>query len=151
MSAFQLISLSDSSALWELNPGAEILEGRQALRSAQRSLRGVLHGCVWGAHYRAQVPLSFVESGLREAAAAWWRSQARLAWTQFGATGPETAIVRIGNAGHPLGRRQRPFAGRYAGTLVLEGIGRHGDRVHGAPFILDHAIFGTLDTDNVLL
>jgi hypothetical protein len=146
-----LISTNDSSGLWAFHPGRSITEGRQALRSSLRSLSGELYGYSWGTHFRASLPITFAESGLRAALAHWWRVQSRLAWIQIGSGGPVTALVRIGNRQDPLGRRHVPDGALFAGLLLLEGIGREADRVRGAPLILDHATFGTLGTFNTLV
>jgi hypothetical protein len=151
MDGYYLICMSNSSGLWPVHPGHGATEERRSSRSAHRSRVGGLHAYAWGAHYGATVPLTFVESGFQGVLGEWWRTQSRLAWVRFGATGPVTVLVRIGNLERPLGRRHAPEGARFAGTLRLEGIGRDGDRIRGAPLILDHATLGTLDAHNALL
>lgn len=151
MSEFRLISLTGSSALWCLRPRWGMHEARRVRRESLRDRTGGLHTLTWGGWYEATVPLHLAGGALADALQQWWREQARLAWTVESSDGAETAIVRVADPVAPLGRRERGQPQRRRGTVRLAGIGRDGDRVRGAPLILDHQRFGALDADNVLL
>ena len=151
MHEFYLIGLSDSSALWPVHPGWGFQESREASLRSMRTRGGALYATTWEHHFAAALPLAQVSSGFQAALADWWRRGETVAWVGIGSSGPQTVLARVSNPGRPLGRREPPEGLRFAGTAKLEGIGRDGDRVQGAPFILDHARFGTFDTHNVLL
>ena len=151
MRNYFIVSISDSSALWQVRPGWSYRETRRLLKSESRSQRAGHFVYTWGSHFRASLPLTFVESALRETLHGWWRNQADLAWVRDRDSGPETAVVRIGGERQPLRRRQRAQPDFHSGTVELAGLGRTGDRIRGAPLILDHDRFGTLDTFNVLI
>lgn len=151
MNEFFLVSLGDSSALWPIRPGWEMRDAREVLRPSMRTRAGGLFACTWELHFAASLPLARIEEDCQRALGDWWRSAAIVAWCEIDSRGASTVLTRVGNPGRPLGRREPPDGRRLAGTVRLEGLGRDGDRVRGAPFILDHARFGTLDTNNVLL
>jgi hypothetical protein len=151
MPEFYLVSLSGSSALWPIHPGWGLQEAREAARHSMRTRDGKLYAGTWEHHFAAALPLAQVSSAFQGALAGWWRRGDIVAWVGIGSSGPQTALARVSDAGRPLGRRDPPEGLFYSGTARLEGIGRDGDRVRGAPFILDHVRFGTLDTHNVLL
>ncbi len=151
MRDFFIMSVSDSSALWQVRPGWGYRETRQLIKSESRTRRAGHFVYAWGTHFRASLPLTFVESALRHALHGWWRDQANLAWVRDGDSGPETAVVRIGGERQPMGRRETAQRDFHSGTIELEGLGRTGDRIQGAPLILDHSRFGTLDTFNALI
>jgi hypothetical protein len=151
MSEFWLAGLSDPSALWPIRPGWGMQVSRQVSRPSMRTRGGELFACTWERHFAVSLPLVQVEEECQSALSEWWRRGAVLAWLEIDSAGPNTVLARVENPGRPLGRREPPDGRLLAGTVRLEGIGRDGDRVRGAPFILDHARFGTLDTFNVLL
>jgi len=151
MREFYLVSLGNAPALWPVQPGWGFQEAREAARHSMRTRGGALYSGTWERHFAAALPLAQVSSGFQAALADWWRRGETLAWVEIGSDGPETALARVRNPGHPLGRREPPEGLLFAGSAKLEGIGLDGDRVRGAPLILDHARFGTLDTHNVLL
>lgn len=151
MTRFHLISLSGSSAPLDVQPGWGAAEAHERLGSAHRSRSGVLHACAWGAQARIAFPLAHVDSAAHAALSSWWRAQARLAWVRSDGPRFETHVVRIGEGATPLPRRIPPAGARFSGAVSLLGVGLGAAPVRGAPFILDHALYGTLDTHNILL
>lgn len=151
MTETRLITLSGSASSILVSPGWGTRESHERSGAAQRSRSGVLHVCAWGVRFRMAVPLSHVEPAARDTLAAWWREQARLAWVRAEGGRFETHVVRMTNGSMPLARRLPPAGERAAGTITLLGESAGAAPVPGAPFILDHATFGTLDTHNVLL
>lgn len=151
MTEFLLIGLSGPSSLLSVRPGWRAVESRQRFGATHRSRSGALHGCGWGAWFRVELPLAQVEPEAREALARWWREQARLAWVRIDGQRIETQVVRIADGPVPLGRRHAPEGARYLGAVTLHGLSPGTAPLAGAPLILDHAAFGTLDTHNLLL
>ncbi|MCZ6749302.1 MAG: hypothetical protein O7D96_08415 [SAR324 cluster bacterium] len=151
MRDFFIMSVSDSSALWQVRPGWGYRETRQLIKSESRTRRAGHFVYAWGTHFRASLPLTYVESALRNALHSWWQDQANLAWVRDEDSGPKTAVVRIGGERQPMRRRETAQGDFHSGTIELEGLGRTGDRIQGAPLILDHSRFGTLDTFNALI
>jgi len=151
MTQHYLISLSGSSALLPIHPGWGAVESRQRIAAAHRARSGALHAYAWETHFQAAIPLAHVESESRAALEAWWLGQARLAWMAVGPDRIATLAVRLENGAVPLGRRHPPSGTRYGGSMTVQGVTPGAAPVPGAPLILDHATFGTLDTHNLLL
>ena len=145
-----LISLTDSLEVWQLQPARGFQEQRRILKSQHRTNRGLLHTCVWGGHFSATLPLTHVGSDLQAVLNRWWHDQSRLALTMERSGTMTTHRVRIVNKAKPIGRFEPPQKGLYQGLIALEGVAG-GWGAHGAPFILDHAHFGTLDTFNAVV
>jgi hypothetical protein len=147
---FYLIDIGGTGLAWTVRPGWGLSDAAQSAEALLRTHSGVLHISRWERHAGTALPLSRVDSSFRGAVEAWWRSRAALAWVEAGPSGPRTALVRIGGAAFPLARREKPLGARFAGTVRLEGIAA-GEALRGAPLILDHPRYGTLDTHNLLL
>jgi hypothetical protein len=151
MISFTLVNLSGLALPLEVRPGWGLSEAHERGGAAHRARTGALHACGWGAHVRITVPLAYLDAGARETLAAWWRGQARLAWVRAEGGRYRTSVVRAAGASPPLPRRLPPAGERCAGAITLLGERAGATPLRGAPLVLDHATFGTLDTHNLLL
>lgn len=150
MTEFNLIGLGETPAILRIRPGWRYREQRVVEASHHRTLGGALHTTVWGSHFAARIPLEFIDAAIGDTLDDWWGQQSRIALTINTSGQWTTQVVRLANPRRPLGGRNMPLSDRFRGVLDLQGIGQ-GGAVSGAPLILDHADFGTLDTFNTLL
>jgi hypothetical protein len=99
------------------------LEDRSALLQAQhRTQSGRLAAVAWGRYRGLNLPLrslSGLEAGLIN---WWWELQAPLAFTLDSSDAAAVWVCRIANPRQPVGRRIRPYADRWSGSLTLESL-----------------------------
>lgn len=146
----ELISLTASSERWSLRPGQGLHERARLQAPWHRTRTGGRYVYPWAEHYAATVPLHRVEAALAGVLRQWWAGGHRIALTWAEGGGYRTRVVRLASPERPLGAREPPGGTERAGLLRLEATGP-GAPVAGAPLLLDHLRFGTLDTFNVLL
>jgi hypothetical protein len=92
------------------------------LRAQHRTQTGQLQTVLWGRYFAWTLPLralNGLEAGLIR---WWWESQLPLALTLDSSDAAAVFVCRITNSRQPIGRRVRPYADRWTGTLTLESL-----------------------------
>ena len=98
-------------------------EEQSALLQAQhRTQSGQLQSVLWGRYFAWNLPLhaiSGIEAGI---ILWWWELSLPLAVTLDSSDSATVFTCRIANSRQPIGKRVRPYADRWSGTLVLESL-----------------------------
>jgi hypothetical protein len=105
-----------------LHPEWSFEERGQLLQDQHRTRSGTLHGLVWSKYLAFSVPLRHLPSSHAALLNWWWEQGLALLLTLDTSDSESLHAVRIVNDSQPIGRRMRPYADRWEGTLRLESL-----------------------------
>jgi hypothetical protein len=105
-----------------LHPEWSLEERAHLERSVHRTQEGRLHGYTWHRHAAFRVPLRWLSGLEAERVNWWWEVQAPLAFTLDSSDAERVVPCLLVNDTQPVGRRIRPLADAWQGTLELAGL-----------------------------
>lgn len=109
-----------------LHPDWSFEERGALIRSQHRTRSGELHTFVWDRYFAYTVPLAYLSGSEAALLNWWWESQWTLLVTLDTSDSESLRLVRIVNDTQPIGRRVRPHADLWQGSLRLESVNNGG-------------------------
>jgi hypothetical protein len=106
-----------------LHPEWSLEERAQLVRAQYRTQASLLHSYTWHLHAEFHVPLRWLSGQQAALLNWWWEQQAPLAFTLDSSDAAALQVCRLVNDSQPIGRRIRPYADAWEGTLELAGLG----------------------------
>jgi hypothetical protein len=94
----------------------------ELIRAQHRTRSGVLHDLVWQKFLSYSMPLRYLPGSHAALLNWWWEQGLALLLTLDSSDGESLHAVRIVNDSQPIGKRLRPYADLWEGTLHLESL-----------------------------
>jgi hypothetical protein len=94
----------------------------ELIRSQHRTRAGVLHNLVWEKFLSYSMPLRYLPGSHAALLNWWWEQDLALLLTLDSSDSESLHAVRIVNDTQPFGKRIRPYADLWEGTLRLESL-----------------------------